>query len=86
MATLRRAAAPTRSSAEQRNCKPLTYFLRRGDGDFVAFCLSKPEDAEAFAMQVRRRMGGPYPLPHLYGHFGLVRLSQLGHNGPWVKA
>jgi len=36
--------------------------------------------------KVRRRKGGTYPLPHLYGHFGLVRLSQLGHNGPWVKA
>jgi hypothetical protein len=31
--------------------------------------------------KVRRRRGGTYPLPHLYGHFGLVRLNQ-----PWVKA
>jgi hypothetical protein len=30
--------------------------------------------------------GGTYPLPHLYGHFGLVRLSRLGHDVPWVKA
>ena len=35
---------------------------------------------------VRRRKGGTYPLPHLYGHFGLVRLTALGHNAPWVKA
>jgi RNA-directed DNA polymerase len=28
---------------------------------------------------VRRRKGGTYPLSHLYGHFGLVRLSRLGH-------
>ena len=30
--------------------------------------------------------GGTYPLPHLYGHFGLVRLCRLGHDVPWVKA
>ena len=34
----------------------------------------------------RRRKGGTYPLSHLYGHFGLVRLSRLGHDVPWVKA
>jgi hypothetical protein len=36
--------------------------------------------------KVRRRKGGIYPLPHLYGHFGLVRLCRLGHNVPWVRA
>jgi group II intron reverse transcriptase/maturase len=36
--------------------------------------------------KVRRRKGGTYPLSHLYGHFGLVRLSRLGHDVPWVKA
>src|SRR5215212_3866782 len=36
--------------------------------------------------KVRRRKGGAYPLPHLYGHFGLVSLSRLGHDVPWVKA
>ena len=36
--------------------------------------------------KVRRRKGGTYPLSHLYGHFGLVRLSRLGHDVPWTKA
>jgi hypothetical protein len=29
--------------------------------------------------KVRRSRRGGYPLPHLYGYFGLVRLT-----GPWV--
>jgi group II intron reverse transcriptase/maturase len=36
--------------------------------------------------KVRRRGGGSYPLSHLYGHFGLVRLTARGSNQPWVKA
>jgi len=36
--------------------------------------------------KVRRSKGGSYPLSHLYGHFGLVRLSRLGHDVPWTKA
>ena len=36
--------------------------------------------------KVRRRKGGAYPLSHLYGYFGLVRLSRLGHDVAWVKA
>jgi RNA-directed DNA polymerase len=36
--------------------------------------------------KVRRCRGGSYPLSHLYGHFGLVRLTRLGHDVSWTMA
>ena len=36
--------------------------------------------------KVKRRRDGNYPLSYLYGHFGLVRLTRLGHDVSWVKA
>ena len=35
---------------------------------------------------VRRRKGGNFPVSHLYERYGLVRLTQLGHDVPWGKA
>jgi RNA-directed DNA polymerase len=39
-----------------------------------------------FKHKVRRDTGGSYPLSQLYETFGLVRLTRLGHDVPWVKA
>ena len=36
--------------------------------------------------KVSRSRGGSYPLSHLYGYFGLVRLSARGRSVSWAKA
>jgi group II intron reverse transcriptase/maturase len=39
-----------------------------------------------FKYKLRNRKGGTYPLSHLYGHIGLVRLSVRGREQAWAKA
>jgi RNA-directed DNA polymerase len=39
-----------------------------------------------FKHKVRRSRGATYPHSHLYGDFGLVRLTRLGHDMSWTKA
>ena len=62
-----------------------------GEDPTLPYAILERAIAAGFVLQieiekVRRRKGGTYPLSHLYGHFGLVRLTALGSDVAWVKA
>jgi hypothetical protein len=47
-------SATVRGFADTLSAAPMQLHMRRGDSDFVVFCFTKLEDAEAFA----ERFGG----------------------------
>ena len=73
-----------RNSSLSRGRRPSTTEPLRTLRD--TSCLSFSARPARFKRKVRRRRGGSYPLSHLYGHFGLLRLSRLGHDVPSTKA
>ena len=73
-------------NAETLRGTPSKALGRTGRTDESLFLLMNASSVAEFKHKTRRREGGTYPLPHLYEHFGLGRLSRLGHDVPWVKA
>jgi hypothetical protein len=57
---------------------------------FLAVIVTPTAADELRWLQLKHKPGvaraGPIHSRILYGHFGLVRLSRLGHDVPWVKA
>src|ERR1035437_10497111 len=83
-------AKPKRCMAKQTACTWANYFQVGSDSQAYRaldnYTAPRLRWWLRFKYKLRNRKGGTYPLSHLYGHFGLVRLSVRGREQAWVKA
>jgi len=73
-----------RQSRSDRQGDTLSQALRQ-IGRFCDDAICRSTSAAGLRSEWRvTEIGQTYPLSHLYGYFGLVRLSRLGHDVAWA--